>query len=164
MSEEVDKHILRYMHLGQRARKGRISPLLLLQQVRGSAEARKRGKYQTDDSVGSQREAGSLLFLFFFFPRVLSVPLGEQAYGIVWTALEKKTKRIVALKKVRDSLRVQRGGETIFLSLFFFSLGVMRRALNAHLLSLLDFRCVPECDRCSAHVSRNHVSARAGRA
>ena len=84
--------------------------------------------------------------------------LGKGAYGIVWKALEKKTKQTVRCDSKPASTVCVRAATLAVAATCVITFHSLCDTLCAG-GTKKDFRCVSERDGCTAHVPRNHLSA-----
>ena len=75
--EEIDKHILKKYEVQQKLGKG------------------------VSGTPWCSLKTGSACFLLFRSPNVVRL----QAYGVVWKAIDRKTREVVALKKIFDAFQ-----------------------------------------------------------
>lgn len=117
MSEEIDKHVLRKYEIGQRVGKG----------VRNNHDTHER-KYKQDWRTADEMTAVAVILT----SRALHILLSPfsffscQAYGIVWKAVDRTTRRTVALKKIFDAFQNNTDAQRTFREIMFL------QELNAH--------------------------------
>ncbi len=104
MSEEIDKHVFRKYEvqskLGKGVRSHAIppSPPASSWQLCGQADGHCRALLSSRQRTGTASGCAAALIQYRAWSQV-------QAYGIVWKAVDKKTRDVIALKKIFDAFQ-----------------------------------------------------------
>ena len=104
MSEEIDKHVFRKYEVQSKLGKGvrTLTHPSPPPHPAGNSQAKQTATVRLHRPLACEYALpGAVLLLWFF----VSLASPAQAYGIVWKAVDKKTRDIIALKKIFDAFQ-----------------------------------------------------------